>query len=189
MRTYLSIDIDFWNNLEAAERVLTKLLLRRGDIPTIAVMNHQQLLPMVNESNADVLVNIDEHSDLCDTSVSRFECGSWVSYVKWRKNGKYVWLRNNHGTAKGNCNHDASGWDSGTDWLVTKSYFRGQWTDLCKYLPDCVGIGLCMSPSFSVCGAPELFRMLVKAFDLPYKRGRSKEWFNCTRRPPGIQAA
>jgi hypothetical protein len=71
MRTYLSIDIDFWNNLEAAERVLTKLLLRRGDIPTIAVMNHQQLLPMVNESNADVLVNIDEHSDLCDTSVSR----------------------------------------------------------------------------------------------------------------------
>ena len=190
MRTYLSIDIDFWNDLDAAETSLSRLLLRRGDIPTLSVMNHQQLLQDVDESDADRLVNVDEHSDLTDTTVNIFECGSWISYVRWRKRGEYLWIRNQRGTIHGSCNRYRGYWDAGSDWGETRGIFRRQEIDLCLYLQECVGIGLCLSPSFCVCGAEDLFKMLVKMFDIPYKKGKHNEFNHRQyRRPPDIEAA
>jgi len=190
LRTYLSIDIDFWNDLDAAERTLSKLFLRRGDIPVRAVMNHQQLLPSINKSGADLLVNVDEHSDLTDTDVNIFECGTWVSYVKWRTRGKYLWIRNQKGVSHGSCNHGQKFWNSGSDWLTTNTVFEPQEVDLSLYLRDCVGIGLCLSPSFCAFGAEDLFKMLVKAFHIPYKKGQADEYSNRQyRRPPEVKAA
>ncbi len=189
-KSYLSIDIDFWNDLNAAERSLSRLLLRRGDIPILAVMNHQQLLTHVNRSGANLLINVDEHSDLVDTTVKIFECGSWISYVEWRKDGEYLWVRNKRSASYGSCNQLCNHWNEDSDWGSTKSVFRKQAVDLCPYLQDCVGIGLCLSPSFCVKGAEDLFKMLIKAFYIPYKKGQSNEWNNRRyRRPPDVQAA
>ena len=190
MRTYLSIDLDFWNDLNAADITLSRLLLRRGDIPAIAVMNHQQLLQSINRSGADFLVNVDEHSDLTNTDVNIFTCGTWVSYVKWRTQGQYLWVRNQQGTNHGNCNHGQKSWNTGSDWYSTNTIFATQEVDLRQYLKDCVGIGLCLSPSFCVFGAEDLFKMLVKAFHIPYRKGQANEYNNLQyRRPPDITAA
>jgi hypothetical protein len=190
MGTYLSIDIDFWNDLDAAEKALSRLLIRRGSIPTRAVMNHQQLLQSINRSGADLLVNVDEHSDLADTDITIFECGTWVSYVKWRTQGSYLWIRNQRGTSHGSCNHGQKTWNMGSDWWSSRSVFETQEVNLCPYLRDCVGIGLCLSPSFCVSGAKELFEMLVKAFHISYTEGQANEYSNRQyRRPPDIKAA
>lgn len=190
MKTYLSIDIDFWNDLDAAEVTLCKLLLQRGEVPISAVMNHQQLLSSVNDSGADLLVNVDEHSDLTDSGVTIFECGSWVSYVEWRHYGRYLWVRNVQNTSRGSCNLGQKVWNAGSDWMSTTTIFKKQEVDLCPYLQDCVGIGLCLSPSFCVCGAEDLFQMLIKKFSIPYQSGQSNEFLNRQYlRPPGIQAA
>jgi hypothetical protein len=60
--------------------------------------------------------------------------------------------------------------------------------DLCPYLKDCVGIGLCLSPSFCARDAVGLFERLVKEFKIPYRRGQFNEYLNRQyRRPPDIK--
>ena len=187
MSTYLSVDIDYWTVAETAELQLT-LMLRamQGKVPIIAVMNHQQLLPEVNASGADTLVNIDEHSDLTDRYTTFLDCGSWVSYVKWRKTGRYLWVRPNRSPAIGACN-GSDGWDSATDWDRTNTrYVDPGKMSIEKYLPDCVGIGICMSPDYATAPVIRVFKDLVKLYDLPYRKGRVKEVHRRRLAPPGV---
>jgi hypothetical protein len=157
----------------------------------VAVMNHQQLVPYVNDSGANRLVNIDEHSDLADAEVKGLNCGTWVSYVRWRKKGEYLWIRNNRSTSLGHCNwgRGSNNWDAGTDWKKTGTRYPGKRLGMLPLLRGCVGVGLCMSPEWSTEPMIVLFRELVDEFGIPYKKGRMNENRERSIRPPFRRAA
>ena len=182
--TYVSVDMDFWTyvpqRIERARAYLCRLfdIASRKGISTLAVMNHQQLRVHVDCSGARRLVNIDLHSDLADTAVNRLNCGTWVSYIRWRQEGIYHWIHSGNAAA-GDC--------TGTDSIGYRPY--REWTDWKRFshigttsptrpgrlLDNCVGIGLCMSPSFSEEDLNSLFRKLVRDYRIPYRKGRKHE--------------
>ena len=130
-RTYISIDIDFWGprwgvkeTREDLRDTLKTALGRR--IPVIAVMNHQQLLREVNGSQASRLINVDEHSDLAPADCDELNCGTWVSYVRWRRGGEYLWIRNTR-ELSGSCNYGSwENWKADTDWWMARSEYPGK---------------------------------------------------------------
>ena len=198
-KIYLSIDIDFWRKPDVARESLNKIFSRLPrDVSKIAVMNHQQMEWFVSQSDARTLVNIDTHSDITHTNINDFNCGTWVSYVLWRKEGSYIWYRSNPSTEAGNCNTRlCAAWNSGADWKVTQSAHRAQKFDFSTdlNLSNVVGVGLCLSPTFNgddCYGVPcegetmeAVFRDIVKKYKLPYLKGWRFEHFGAYRRPPG----
>jgi hypothetical protein len=187
MKTYLSIDIDYWNlgTSRDLDRELNSLLRLANNIPIIAVMNHQQLLPIINTSGANHLVNIDEHSDLTACDVNELECGTWVSYVTWRRTGTYLWIRSQKGTAYGSCNGEDNSWNKGNDWKKAESkYINPDNLRLVKYLSNCVGIGICMSPNYANYDLMDIFRKVIKQYNIPYKKGVMRENNKRKIRPP-----
>ena len=195
---FRSIDIDFWRKPDVARESLTKIFdrLPRG-IDKIAVMNHQQLERFVSQSNARTLINIDTHSDITHFDIGDFNCGTWVSYVRWRKEGKYVWYRSNPTTEAGNCNKCDLPWNDNVDWKSATSAHRAQSFDFSSNLDlaNVVGVGLCLSPSFNGDGhygilyedtpMEAVFRDIVNKYNLPYLKGKGYENFGAYRRPPG----
>ena len=111
MKTFLSIDIDFWNSVAHADGVEIALEnlnsvfnhCKTNGVPLSAVANHNQMLSLVNKSKANQLINIDYHSDLATNDVDNLNCGTWVSYVKQRNKSKYKWLHYND-AYDGDCN-------------------------------------------------------------------------------------
>ncbi|MCK9567489.1 hypothetical protein M0R72_00905 [Candidatus Pacearchaeota archaeon] len=188
MRTYLSVDVDFWFEPTRARKQLVLLMQRVGkNIPIIAVMNHQQMLASVNASNAQRLINVDAHSDLTESSVRRLNCGTWVSYVTWRKLGEYIWIRPDAGF-QNSCNGDDRAiWNAGTDWKYSVSrYISSKNLKLTTYLQGCVGLGLCMSPAYATTGVVEVFREIVDRYGIPYHKGRLSELNTKYARPSGF---
>lgn len=177
MKHYLSIDVDYWwdywDAIDALRPLFKKAKQRR--IPINAVMNHQQLLPYVNTSKAKMLINVDQHSDVNSSNIDFLECGTWVSYIKWRHKGEYLWVRNYCNTRQGNCNGSLH-WDEGADWGKIKSdYCDNRHLDLTEFINGCCGIGFCMSPNYSRDVCVDAFRDLVRQFNIPYTKGRKAE--------------
>ena len=186
MSTYLSIDIDFWNwqVKSTAERDLDRLfwLASKLQIPTIAVMNHQQLTGYVTESKARKLVNIDTHSDLGDRWVSRYNCGSWVSYVPWRTEGEYKWIHR-HSLKDGECNFPTSIFMPGTkakksliEWKEASHNQVEAMPSPSKLLRNCSNIGFVLSPSYCDDGLEDVFRYIVGKYKLQYAKGVRDEF-------------
>ena len=193
--TYLSIDTDFWNGLPPSrlrrdcERIVSALRARR--VPVVAVMNHQQMLPYVSDAPARRLLHIDQHSDLCDSEVAELNCGSWVSFVSWRREGEYIWLRRHH-VLDGECNGSrpifaptTKAWRGKSDWGRVKAKRVKSLPPLREILQSVVAAGLCMSPGYIDRDEYEgVFRSLVQQFNLPYKRGvRNEADRRVARRP------
>lgn len=200
MSTYFSLDLDFFNAAGRSARPLFLGLVkhnlecvaefvRRRKVPCVAVMNHQQMLRFVDESGCDTLLNVDTHSDLAKADIEDFSCGTWVSYVKWRKTGKYVW---HHGyTAyRGDCSGGAN------LFCARPRHERGQmsgWMDVdhkkTVRMPtlsnDITAVGICLSPSFVDFPEEtgELLRDWTKRHGIPYVRGRLFEHFSVPRKP------
>lgn len=200
-KTYLSIDIDFWNRREwggnsrsfYAKTQLTALFeeAQRQGIPIKAVMNHQQLTQYVDKSKARTLINVDTHSDLCDFNIKDFECGSWVSYIRWRARGKYIWYHSLD-VDTGECNSDDPIFEGShrprthkTEWRqISRRKVKGI-PSVKNLLENCVEIGFVMSPAYSDPELIELFNDLVKKFKIPYKSGRlDEDVYHIRRRPP-----
>jgi len=186
---YLSIDLDYWlrkiplvDIAESELRNTVKRAQRRG-IPLLAVMNHQQLLPEVNASSARKLVNVDQHSDLTSADIDNLECGTWVSYVRWRHEGEYLWLRSDRRLFIGACN-GGNRWDWETDWKRVRSEYRA--VEVASLVDrHCAGVGLCMSPFYAQGELEEVFRRVVRDFGVFYRKGRRREdTFGRKVRPP-----
>jgi hypothetical protein len=187
MNTYLSVDVDFWLEPTRAREQLYRLMQHIGKRPIIAVMNHQQMLREVNASKAKRLTNIDAHSDLAESSVSKLNCGTWISYVTWRKQGEYIWIRPDVGY-QNSCNGDDRAiWNAGTDWKYSVSrYISRRNLKITTYLHDCVGVGLCMSPAYAPIEVVEVFREIVDRYGIPYRKGRWNEETTRRMRPSGF---
>jgi len=207
MKTFLSIDMDFWNGRDCFEETIPDQVygylnrlcsdLKNRRIPMSAVMNHQQMLRMVNNSKANTLINIDMHSDLASSEVQVLNCGTWVSYVKWRRQaGHYLWLHR-HSAWHGECNlgDDMGGpifeensivRRSMTDWGVIqhrKVKRAPQWAWLKKRNP--VEFSLVLSPHYVDRDLEPVFRQIVKDFRLPYIKGiRHEQHARQDVRPP-----
>lgn len=172
---YLSIDIDFWPSPRYAEEPLRRLFDRfMSRVPVRAVMNHHQLLRHVDASPARVLVNLDWHSDF-KGGVDCLSCGSWVSYVRWRGEGEYVWAcpyKRVTSRTNGNCNYGGP-WNAGSDWAWMRRRHCGVGTsllDLCS--PYRVAeVGLALSPTYSDKPVLALARELVREYSIPYTKG------------------
>jgi hypothetical protein len=100
-KTYLSLDVDFWNNRdyeelrEVMERV--KRLQRRGK-DLLIVDRHHKLVPHANKYRCTEVINVDAHSDIvnsdsqfrCDGTKLKLNCGTWANYLKVRQ--KFRWM-------------------------------------------------------------------------------------------------
>jgi len=197
MKTFLSIDMDFWNDwtrVGSIHNYLDRLCfdIKKSGIFMTAVMNHQQMLSLVNESKARRLINIDQHSDLVDTKVDRLNCGTWVSYVKWRSEGKYLWFHK-HAEHQGDCNQMPPIFTSRsvrrkiTDWGYI-GHKKVKTTPSRRYLmnKDITDFSLVLSPAFVDEELEPVFRDIVKGYKIPYRKGWRAEDHQKWLRPPGL---
>jgi hypothetical protein len=186
---YLSIDIDYWTDSTIEKFIwsLGKFLVDKPkEIPITAVMNHQQLLWNVNRTPVQRLINFDFHSDLVSADVKELHCGSWVSYVHWRRWGEYIWVRPKEDPSMGSCNGEVH-WNEATDWKAAKSLIRDpDHVRLQAFYRNCRGIGVCMSPAFINKSMQEAFLQIIAANKIPYRPGDPTEHISVERRPPGV---
>lgn len=105
MSTYLSIDIDFWKKHYNLDHMKKFLELAKGASPNVLIVDsHEQLKTHVNTYGCNSLINVDFHSDIYDIAqphnypdsedpyYRRYNCGTWVNYVKFRYKGKFTWI-------------------------------------------------------------------------------------------------
>lgn len=180
---FLSLDIDFFNPLSIhhRERRITRFLNKlRCLAPISAVMNHHQMLDKVNNFAGNTLFNLDSHSDLADKDVQDFNCGTWISYVKWRRKGKYIWGHNLGNPCDGCCNGGDKfifgyhGVNKGlSDWnkLKTKRF-----DNLSFRLPAGIKeICICISPSYSDNDLIKIAKDWLRNNNIPFLRGRRND--------------
>jgi hypothetical protein len=101
-KSYLSIDLDYWNDeyTDGACKSFFKKVFALG-LPITIVDSHERLLYSVNSSGANVLYNVDFHSDFfgyrsrdeAKAEMGRkIQDGTWVNHVRWRRKGSYFWM-------------------------------------------------------------------------------------------------
>jgi len=92
MKTYLSIDLDYWNGLRKRSiDAFFKHVFRLG-LPIWVAPFHDQLLPHINQHDCNCLVNVDYHSDISDYEPRlRLTEGTWANFVKWKRKGTFIW--------------------------------------------------------------------------------------------------
>lgn len=190
---FLSVDFDFWNYCPNNFYQDISFLIQLGKkykIPITAVTNHQQMLRYIDKDKARVLINLDTHNDIITKDSNIFDCGSWVSYVKWRKDGTYLWIH-----AGPVCEGDVSAFRGGnfydfrdplridythTDWKLLKripaSLYRLKMSSILKrYLSQISFISFCVSPAYTEMDLQKLGKALLKTKDIPILRGRKDE--------------
>ncbi len=197
MKTYLSIDMDYWNGRTPAytRRSLFSLLkrLKKRRVPMMACMNHQQMLNHVNDSSARRLINLDTHSDLSQSVVTMLNCGTWVSYVKWRQQGEFIWCHRRT-IREGDC----SSWGNGKRIFLNNGNINNTVSDWKKVkrtkmlLPNyryltthTVAAGLVLSPDFIEDELEYIFYEAIAKFNIDYFKGRRNEDHFRNATPPG----
>ena len=195
---FLSVDADFFDVLDHKKKEDMRRWLDRmtevahgESIPVSACMNHQQMLPVINNSRARHLVNLDQHSDLDNHwHCKSLHCGSWVNYVKWRFEGSYMWVRTGNdkitSMVDGDCGYHFDAVPGTPDalahqWGTLKDMFVWEYPDPGMMARGAMEIMVCMSPAFSYW--TDTFREWVRDHDIPYKKGRIMEDQSVNRRP------
>lgn len=101
MKSYLSIDLDYWFCKYPTEHCNTIKLLnllcyfRHKDKNCLIVDEHHNLLDHINESDTDNIIHIDYHQDLCwyeENSNPKVECGNFFWFVDGKENKKFKWF-------------------------------------------------------------------------------------------------
>lgn len=186
---FLSIDLDFWRFPEEAVPAIEQVVgfVRQRGLPCTVVMNHQQILPLINASPARTLVNIDEHSDLSGPPINDLNCGTWVSYVRWRAEGRYLWVRNHPNSYHGCCNGGLGRWNYRHEWASARTTHAAQHRALDGRLTsDVIEVVLCLSPAFTPEAVYDVGRKMLKGF--PYRREvKNEHQQGRTCRPPPIR--
>jgi hypothetical protein len=192
MRTYLSVDIDFWceHNSGDIKRFMKKILMMGK--PVNLVVEHDELIPYVNKSEATRLINVDYHSDIADLSAeeiktkSHLNNGTWVNYVKKDLRKNFIWIypykkcytsSATWGRGGGRCDSDknpfgkncmqTSGWES----------VRRRMNPLLAFEEEqsLVSIGIAISPDYSSFGdIKDSFDMIYAFGDEALKRSARK---------------
>lgn len=152
-------------------------------IPMTCIMNHIQMLDEVNTSGAAELFNMDTHSDLADKDCRHLNVGTWVSYVKWRQRGCYIWARGNSNLWQGECNGSNDMFNSRgkiynwkTDWKsVTTHSYRKSEPCLEDLMKGAIKVCVCLSPMYRDNELEKVFQNWRRLWNVPYRRGLRDE--------------
>jgi len=155
IKAYLSIDLDYWStfgNCRSAGQFFRKVLFL--NVPILVVIEHEELVPNINKSGAQILYNVDYHSDICSDEQIKAseqpEDGTWVNFISWKKTGEYHWIYPNkkcYDLNEGLCHaeeqydpftKDLSGWKK-TEHTLRLSTI--DWRKICA-------VGVCLSPGY-----------------------------------------
>lgn len=175
-KTYLSIDLDYWNShpdsLDCRNffHALSKALKDKGISPKI-VKSHESLFPHVNRSGCSVLLNLDYHSDLADLDASGrdeknrrvFNDGTWANFVKWQAKGKFTWLmpsrKDCYRDRRGRCDLTRNPFETRcTGWKETKASTGWKRIDFGAI----AAVGISVSPDYL--DDPEAIRPAIEMF-------------------------
>lgn len=111
MKTYLSIDLDFWNYHVAFDVIIpdpwSKIAsLITSRVPIFVVKNHDELIDHANKYSPDKIINVDFHDDLGDGErTSKPSCANWPMFVRNAGDIRYIWRHPHVGNiAPGICN-------------------------------------------------------------------------------------
>jgi hypothetical protein len=100
MKTYLSIDLDYWlhngNNYHVIPRQMFRLFKSLSSMNKVIVKDHEQLLPFIEKLNVERIIHIDYHQDIAypyweDDSVE-LNCGTFWYFLQNRKNINFHWI-------------------------------------------------------------------------------------------------
>lgn len=115
MKAYLSIDIDFWKDMDFFKFETDMKVFFRTitdyKLPMRIVREHHELLDDINHRQLNRLINVDYHSDLTnfidvdgipydyhliERTGNRYpgdlNCGTWVNFAKMRTEGEFIWI-------------------------------------------------------------------------------------------------
>lgn len=152
MRTYLSIDLDFWckhNDAWHAERFFKRVWAL--NLRICVALHHHHLLRHINrQKKLDAVVNVDFHSDIIEDheGFPEFELneGTWANFVKHQERMTFEWRY-----PEKECLADDIGYchqflnpfeEDCTYWQRVKKregVARIPWGDICA-------VGVCLSP-------------------------------------------
>ena len=95
---YLSIDLDYWRFIPNGNVLSLQLFktLAELDLDALIVSSHEMLLDHINRSSCNELINLDYHSDLTEEPSQHFNDGTWVNFVDWKEQGKFIWKYPDH---------------------------------------------------------------------------------------------
>jgi hypothetical protein len=126
MRSYLTIDVDFWAEYEGDAQFITdrmvSVLMWAVQQPNVLVARHHHMVTAhANKYPAHRLINIDTHSDVCtlvDEHPRRctFDCGTWGAFVAWRGVSQFMWVNPRKDPDYGNCNLTRDRWNDALEW-------------------------------------------------------------------------
>jgi hypothetical protein len=98
MKTYLSIDLDFWDMKHFNGKYINegkeflKFIFDNFEGKITVVKSHEELVPYINKlKDLKKIINIDYHSDLADEPIFELNEGVWLNFVKNRKLMNYEW--------------------------------------------------------------------------------------------------
>ena len=125
MRTYLAIDLDYWNGLPRQSINAFFARVFRLRLPIWVAPFHHQLLPHINQNPCDQLINVDYHSDICECGDLPLNEGTWGNFVKWRKHSTFIWRYPDQrclSRGTGYCHSDKNPFEDATctDWRCLK---------------------------------------------------------------------
>ncbi len=105
MKSYLSIDLDYWFNHSSPKSItgLKRILSQVKTIPDkLLVDEHHHLLDQINHSDCDNIIHVDYHQDLVFETEGPFgkvrdiECGSFLYFVNDKENKDFTWYYPDH---------------------------------------------------------------------------------------------
>ena len=118
MRTFLSIDLDFWNQHQKIQHVRAFLQKAKDSCDNVIIVDsHENLRKHVGKNGCDHLINVDFHSDIWDRHNPKnklwdkreYSCGSWVNFVSPKNRLLYTWIHPHGNTPnRGYCCHGAN---------------------------------------------------------------------------------
>lgn len=187
MKTFLSVDLDYWNEVKNNFSRMVKYLksIRTSGIPIVLVKDHEQMLPFVDQSKATSLINLDYHSDLADIFVDNdetpvlgktedFNCGTWVNWVKLRKVSHFLWIHphkscyvnsfcswDRKGVGRCDVNKNPFTKEFNTGWKEAKH--KTGTPPKINRIPNLTMIGICISPDYISFDQKMPYEILKKA--------------------------
>lgn len=95
MKSYLSVDLDYWGMSESATAVgfINKIISLNK--PISVYNSHESILDDLNKRRVDHIYQVDFHSDIVESydkdSDLILEEGTWANFYHWRKNCTFEW--------------------------------------------------------------------------------------------------
>jgi len=165
LKTYLSIDLDYWANKyeKQLSQVNARNFLQKVKSlkkPIFLCSSHEEILSHLNKYKVDKVINVDFHSDVVYEDRINYDDpkelneGTWANYYKYRKSSIFEWRYPNvelcFRQGWGRCewlwpDHEIGKFEKRR--MGYKKIIRGQGT--CGIISnDIVGIGVSKSPEW-----------------------------------------